>query len=52
MEQHSAKTEESDFKLTLDYPNLSSRELVYKITDQQQIFLSESSIYRIPKSRG
>lgn len=27
-------------KLALDYPDLSSRELAYKITDEQQIFLS------------
>ena len=39
-------------KLALDYPDLSSRELAYKITDEQQIFLSESSVYQILKSRG
>ena len=39
-------------KLALDYPQLSSRELAYKITDEQQIFMSESSVYRILKSRG
>jgi hypothetical protein len=36
-------------KLALDYPDLSSRELAYKMTDEQQIFLSESSVYRILK---
>lgn len=39
-------------KLALDYPDLSSRELAYKMTDEQQIFLSESSVYRILKARG
>jgi putative transposase len=39
-------------KLALDYPDLSSSELAYKITDEQQIFLSESSVYRILKARG
>jgi putative transposase len=39
-------------KLALDYPDLSSRELAYKMTDEQQIFLSESSVYRILKVRG
>ena len=39
-------------KLALEYPDLSSRELAYKVTDEQQIFLSESSVYRILKSRG
>lgn len=39
-------------KLALDYPHLSSRELAYKITDEQQVFMSESSVYRILKSRG
>jgi len=37
-------------KLALDYSHLSSRELAYKITDEQQIFISESSVYRILKS--
>jgi len=39
-------------KLALDYPDLSSRELAFKMTDEQQIFLSESSVYRILKARG
>ena len=39
-------------KLALDYPDLSSRELACKMTDEQQIFLSESSVYRILKARG
>ena len=38
--------------IALDNPELSSRELAYKITDEQQIFISESSVYRILKSRG
>jgi len=39
-------------KLALDYPELSSRELAYEITDEQEIFISESSVYRILKARG
>jgi putative transposase len=39
-------------KLALDYPVLSSRELAYKMTVEQQIFISESSVYIILKSRG
>jgi putative transposase len=38
--------------IALDNPELSSRELAYKITDEQQIFISESSVYRILKVRG
>jgi putative transposase len=34
-------------KIVLAYPDLSSRELAYKMTDEQQIFLSESNFYRI-----
>lgn len=39
-------------EFALEYPHLSSRELAYKLTDEQQIFISESSVYRILKSRG
>lgn len=39
-------------ELALEYPHLSSRELAYTLTDEQQIFISESSVYRILKSRG
>jgi putative transposase len=39
-------------ELALECPHLSSRELAYKLTDEQQIFISESSVYRILKSRG
>lgn len=39
-------------ELALDYPQLSSRELACKITDEQQIYISESSVYRILKSYG
>ena len=38
--------------LALDYPNLSARELAFKLTDEQGIFISESSVYRILKQRG
>lgn len=39
-------------ELALEFPHLSSRELAYKLTDEQQIFISESSVYRILKARG
>ena len=39
-------------ELALDYPTLSARELAYKLTDEQGIFISESSVYRILKQRG
>jgi transposase InsO family protein/transposase-like protein len=39
-------------ELALDYPHLSSRELAYKLTDEQQVFISESSVYRILKAKG
>jgi len=39
-------------ELALDFPHLSSRELAFKLTDDQQIFISESSVYRILKARG
>ena len=39
-------------ELALECPELSSRELAYKLTDEQQIFISESSVYRILKVRG
>lgn len=38
--------------LALDHTELSPRELAVKITDEQQIFVSESSVYRILKARG
>ena len=39
-------------EIALDYPTLSARELSVKLTDEQQVFISESSIYRILKARG
>ena len=39
-------------ELALEFPHLSSRELAYKLTDEQQIFISESSVYRILKASG
>ena len=38
--------------LALDHTELSPRELAVKITDEQQLFVSESSVYRILKARG
>lgn len=36
-------------ELALEHPKLSSRELSCMLTDEQQIFISESSVYRILK---
>lgn len=36
----------------LERPELSPRELAYSITDNKDYFVSESSVYRILKSRG
>ncbi len=38
-------------KVALEHTELSSRELAHKITDEQQVFISESSVYRILKQR-
>ena len=38
--------------VALDHPVLSPRELSVKITDEQKIFISESSVYRILKQKG
>jgi transposase InsO family protein len=39
-------------EVALEYPVLSPRELAVRITDEQKIFISESSVYRILKERG
>lgn len=39
-------------EVALEHSELSSRELAYKITDEQGIFISESSVYRILKQRN
>lgn len=39
-------------EIALNYPELSSRELAHKITDEKGVFISESSVYRILKKRG
>ncbi len=39
-------------ELALDRPDLSCRELAWHIIDQEGWFISESSVYRILKSRG
>ena len=52
MEQYSTGKKNLVVKLSIDYPYLSSGELVYKITAKQQIFISVSSIYKISKLRG
>ena len=38
--------------VALEYPELSPRELACKLTDEQQIFIWESSVYRILKAKG
>jgi putative transposase len=39
-------------EVTLEHTELSPRELSVKITDEQKIFISESSVYRILKEKG
>ena len=39
-------------EIALEYPHLSPRELAHRLTDEQQIFISESSVYRILKAKG
>jgi len=39
-------------KTALEIPDLSPRELAWYITDHEGWFISESSVYRILKSRG
>ncbi len=46
------KEKEQIVTLALERPDLSCRELAWHITDQQGWFVSESTIYRILKSRG
>lgn len=38
-------------EVALEHTELSSRELAHKITDEQGVFISESSVYRILKQR-
>ena len=38
--------------LALDFPERSPRELAIKMTDEMNVFISESSVYRILKQRG
>jgi len=38
-------------ELALDHPELSSRELAVKFTDERDYYVSESSVYRVLKSR-
>jgi transposase InsO family protein len=46
------KMREKVVQWALDNPELSPRELAYHITDKHKYFISESSVYRILKSRG
>ena len=39
-------------EVALEHPVLSPRELAVKLTDEQRIFISESSVYRILKAQG
>lgn len=39
-------------EIALEHPELSSRELAVKLTDEQQVFISESSVYRILKAKS
>ena len=39
-------------EIALEYPELSPRELSCRLCDAQQLFISESSVYRILKAKG
>ena len=39
-------------EIALEHPELSPRELAVKLTDEQRVFISESSVYRILKAKG
>lgn len=39
-------------EVALEHPALSPRELAVKLTDEQRVFISESSVYRILKAKG
>ena len=39
-------------EVALEHPSLSPRELAVKITDEQRVFISEWSVYRILKAKG
>lgn len=39
-------------EMALEIPELSPRELAFRMIDQKEYFISESSVYRILKSRG
>lgn len=39
-------------EVALDHPELSPRELACRLTDEQEVFISESSVYRILKANG
>jgi putative transposase len=39
-------------EVALEHPALSPREIAIKLTDEQRIFISESSVYRILKTQG
>jgi putative transposase len=39
-------------EVALEHPVLSPRELAVKLTDEQRVFISESSVYRILKAHG
>lgn len=38
-------------EIALEYPALSPRELAIKLTDEQKVFISEASMYRILKAK-
>jgi putative transposase len=39
-------------EIALEHPELSPRELAVRLTDEQKVFISESSVYRILKAKG
>jgi putative transposase len=52
MEHYTTGRKEPVVEITLEYTELSPRELSCRISDAKGIFISESSVYRILKARG
>jgi putative transposase len=50
--QISAEHRQAILDLSLKHPELSSREIAVKFTDDRRYFISESSVYRILKAQG
>ncbi len=52
MNKLSSEEEEVVLANAIDWPELSSRQLALKITDTDDLYISESTVYRILKREG